>query len=464
MGVAVSSWPLARAVSQAGQLGVVSGTAIDVVVARRLQDGDPGAHLRRALDAFPVPAMARRVLDTYFRPEGRAAGERYRTVPMFTLAPPLALQELTVVANFCEVFLAKEGHDGLVGINFLRKIELPIPFGCLGAMLAGVDYVLVGAGSPADLPELLRRLSLRQGVALPVHPQGTTSAHGTFAIRCSPRALLGDGPPLPRPQLLAIVASDELAAGLAGQAATRPDGFVVETATAGGHNAPPRGPRRLTASGEPVYGDRDAVDLASIDRLGLPFWLAGACGTPEDLLLAQHSGAAGIQVGTAFAFSIESGMADQLKRQVLGDLAGGGGGVRSDWRVSPTGYPFKVLQAPGTLSDAAVVAGRPRVCDIGALRSAYRKVDGTIDYRCPAEPEATYHRKGGREANTEGRQCLCNGLLATAGLPQRRPHGYAEPAIVTAGDDFRAVAALAGSPAVPYPARAVVDYLLGRAA
>lgn len=33
MGVAVSAWPLARAVAETGQLGVVSGTGIDVVVA-----------------------------------------------------------------------------------------------------------------------------------------------------------------------------------------------------------------------------------------------------------------------------------------------------------------------------------------------------------------------------------------------------------------------------------------------
>lgn len=53
MGVGVSSWQLARAVAEAGQLGVVSGTALDVVVARRLQDGDPGGHVQRALAQFP---------------------------------------------------------------------------------------------------------------------------------------------------------------------------------------------------------------------------------------------------------------------------------------------------------------------------------------------------------------------------------------------------------------------------
>ena len=58
MGVGVSSWRLARSVSRVGGLGVVSGTALDVVLARRLQDGDPGGHMRRALAAFPEQGMA----------------------------------------------------------------------------------------------------------------------------------------------------------------------------------------------------------------------------------------------------------------------------------------------------------------------------------------------------------------------------------------------------------------------
>ena len=50
MGAGVSDWRLARAVSVTGQLGVVSGTALDVICARRLQDGDRDGNIRRALD------------------------------------------------------------------------------------------------------------------------------------------------------------------------------------------------------------------------------------------------------------------------------------------------------------------------------------------------------------------------------------------------------------------------------
>ncbi len=62
MGAAVSGWPLARAVSRLGQLGVVSGTALAMVLARRLQLGDPGGELRHALAQFPFPAITARVL------------------------------------------------------------------------------------------------------------------------------------------------------------------------------------------------------------------------------------------------------------------------------------------------------------------------------------------------------------------------------------------------------------------
>ncbi len=44
MGVGVSGWELARKVSMHGQLGVVSGTALDTILVRRLGKGDFGAH------------------------------------------------------------------------------------------------------------------------------------------------------------------------------------------------------------------------------------------------------------------------------------------------------------------------------------------------------------------------------------------------------------------------------------
>lgn len=464
MGVAISGWELARAVASRGELGVVSGTILEVVMARRLQLGDEGGHMRRALAAFPYPEIAERIVDTYFVPAGKAEVQPFKKVRTFTIEPDDALVELTVAANFAEVYLAKEGHDGLVGINFLRKIELPIPCSLYGAMMAGVDYVIVGAGNPKDLPPMITRLARHEPVSLPVRVQGLRSSDDDVAIGFDP-ALIHQGRPIDvsRPSFLGIVASVDLAAGLAALPEP-PDGFVVEAPTAGGHNAPPRGPRVTDDLGQPVYDERDEVDLEALREVGLPFWLAGSFGTPQGLADALEVGAAGIQLGTAFAFSAESGLVAAVKREILSQAVSGGVQVRADWRVSPTGFPFRVVDVPGSLSDPEVYDDRRRVCDLGALRTPYLTENGSIGYRCPAEPLVAYSRvKGGREQNTEGRACLCNGLLATAGLPQYRVNAeYEEPPIVTAGSDFRAVADLMRQ--VPdgvafYSAGDVIDYL-----
>ena len=82
MGVGVSNWRLAQAVSRLGQLGVVSGTALDSLFVRRLADGDQGGYMRRGLDAFPFPEMARRIWQEYFIPGGKPADAPYPAIPM----------------------------------------------------------------------------------------------------------------------------------------------------------------------------------------------------------------------------------------------------------------------------------------------------------------------------------------------------------------------------------------------
>ncbi len=462
MGVAVSDWRLARAVSLTGQLGVVSGTAVEVLLTRRLQSGDPGGHVRRALAAFPRHEVARWILDSYFVEGGIAADARFAQVPRHTLASSVRLQELTVAAGFAEVFLAKEGHSGTVGINFLRKIELPLPATLYGAMLAGVDYVLVGAGSPADLPGMIRTLARHEPVTVSVKVMGARSDDNVGGLTFDPATVLPQRPAnLPRPRFVAIVASSDLARGLADNQETRPDGFVVEGAAAGGHNAPPRGPRRVDELGQPVYDERDVVDLPDILALGLPVWLAGGYGTPEKVCEALALGASGVQVGTLFAYSDESGFDAGVKAQMRERAVAGGLQVRADWRVSPTGFPFRVADIPGTLTDITVREARMPVCDLGVLRTAYLRTDGEVDYRCPAEPIAQYVRKGGREMNTEGRLCLCNALFASAGFPQRRPGGACEAPLVTSGTDLGPVVHLIGATDGPgYSAAEAVAHLL----
>lgn len=416
MGVAVSSWPLARAVARVGGLGVVSGTALDTVVARRLQDGDPDGSVRRALDHFPDPAMAARVCDRYFRPDGRPPGRSYVPVPKLLLHQSRRGQELAVVGNFVEVWLAKEGHDGPVGVNYLEKVQMATPAAALGAILAGVDYVLMGAGLPREIPRLLTDLADGRPGGVGVDVQG---AEEPYRAEVDPSDLLGVPlPELRRPRFLAIISSAVLAAYLARDAATCPDGFVLEGPPAGGHNAPPRGRLVLDEAHQPVYGPRDDIDLAKVTAVGLPFWLAGSYGTPARVAEALEAGAAGVQVGTLFALSEESGLSEDLRARVHEELAAGTLNVRTDPDASPTGFPFKVVRLAGTLSDAEVYDERTRQCDLSYLRTPYLDGNGYIGYRCPAEPEHMYQRKGGALEDTVGRRCLCNALTVNVGLGQ----------------------------------------------
>ncbi len=459
MGVAVSGWKLARTVSLLGQLGVVSGTALAVVLARRLQQGDPGGELRRALDHFPFPQIAKRVLEKYLISGGKAAEAPFRLTAMPVLDPQPALIELTVVSNFVEVFLAREANTGVVGINFLEKIQLPNLPSIYGAMLAGVDYILMGAGIPRQIPGVLDAFAAGQPAQMRVDVEGSLPGEEHFS-KFDPATFCPGAPPaLKRPNFLAIVSSATLAMTLAKKSNGRVNGFVVEGPTAGGHNAPPRGAMQLTEGGEPIYGVRDVPELEKIRALGLPFWLAGSYGRPGKLAEALALGATGIQVGTPFAFCEESGIRPELKQAAISAAIENRASVFTDPVASPTGFPFKVAQLGGTLSENPLYLNRGRICDLGYLRHLYRTPDGGLGYRCPAEPEEDFVRKGGGMEETIGRKCVCNGLPSTVGMPQEREEGP-ELALVTAGDDLRELAAFLPPGKNSYSAADVLARLL----
>jgi nitronate monooxygenase len=459
MGAGVSDWRLAHAVAAAGHLGVVSGTGLDGILVRRLQDGDPDGDIRRALDSFPIAGVADRILGTYFIEGGKGSGERYRSKPMPRVKPSRNLVELMVAANFVEVNLAKEGHDGLVGINYLEKIQSPHLPSIYGAMLAGVDYVLMGAGIPMAIPGVLDRLNEGLPVEYRLDVKGALRGE-TFTMSFDP-VEFGDGtlPPAPRPKFLAIVSSHVLATALVRKASGRVDGFVVEGPTAGGHNAPPRGKVQLSLDGEPIYGDRDIPDLDVFRNLGLPFWLAGGYGEPDQITAALALGAAGVQVGTAFAYCEESGFTAETKRRVVELSKAGRAKIYTDPVASPTGFPFKVVELEDSLSNRAVYEKRSRICDLGYLRTAYRRDDGTVGWRCPSEPVEDYLRKGGSEADTIGRKCLCNSLIANIGLPQVQRNGDVEGELITSGDDVAGVARFLPAGSDTYRAIDVINYL-----
>jgi nitronate monooxygenase len=265
---------------------------------------------------------------------------------------------------------------------------------------------------------------------------------------------------LERPKFLAIVSSNTLATTMLRRASGRVDGLIIESPTAGGHNAPPRGKLLLNAAGEPIYGERDQVDLAGLRALGVPFWLAGGYGNAKSVRYALDQGAAGVQVGTAFAFTRESGLRPDLKQALIAQATTGTGEVFTDPVASPTGFPFKVALLQGSYSDPEVAAARTRVCDIGLLRESYATPDGKIGYRCSAEPVANFVAKGGKVEDTVGRKCLCNALLANIGYAQVRKDQSVEPPLITIGDDLNTVAQFLAPGRTSYGAADVVASLL----
>lgn len=457
MGVAVSDWRLANTVARAGQLGVISATGIDTVLVRRLQDGDPEGHMRRALAAFPIRRAADHFLTKYFLPEGRAPGQPYALLPMYKQVVRREREEAQMLGAFVEVWLAKEGHDGLVGANLLTKIQRPNLAALYGCMLAGVDYILMGAGIPREIPPALDAFAEHQKASLKMDVLGLEEGRTEY-ITLDPADYWDGATPIPvrRPAFLAIVASNSLATMLARKGCGGVQGFVIEGPTAGGHNAPPRGTMVLNEAGEPIYGERDVVDLAQIAELGLPFWLAGGEGWPDRLGRAKAAGAAGIQIGTLFAFSNESGFTAELKRSVLESALRGEVAVRTDPLASPTGYPFKVVTWSGD-KDAGIP--RKRICDLGYLRTAYVRDDKKIGFRCASEPIEDYVKKGGDIADTTGRRCLCNSLMANINIGQFREDGFQETQLLTSGDDLTMIAEfLQGR--TSYSATDVIEYLL----
>ena len=500
MGVYVSNWRLARTVAMERPgvtAGTVSGTALDVVYVRLLQLGDPGGHVRRALSAFDArfgTDVGLRIYERYFIEGGKPPEARFRSAPMQIVrsedgstafaAPngasaPTALKldssivELLIATGFAEVWLAKDGHDGRIFINFLNKIDLPLIYTMYGAMLAGVDGVIVGAGNPDGLPAICSQLAnqdkVSRGLAVLYASPGEH-----YAIAFDPHEVAGGAfaqARLKRPAFLAIASLEELVMALVESASEAPDGFIIEHHTAGGHNANPIGPMKKDEDGQPIYGERDEADLAIIRSLGLPFWLAGGYGSHDRLQEALAAGACGVQVGSIFALTEESGMKPEYRSAILKELRNGtdDASLVKTTIFSPTGFSFKVVQLKDTLSEEDVFEARRRTCDIGLLQQrGLSKPDEegtrTMFQRCAAAPIESYVSHRGMERNTEERRCLCNGLLASVGLGQikKLSGGWTEePAIVTLGNRLEGVRRLSRQGQTPYHVRDVVTDILG---
>lgn len=461
MGIGVSSWRLARRVAQLGEVGVVSGTAVDTVVVRELQDGDP--HDRcAALRAYPDQEIVDYLIDRFYIEGGKSDADPYRLLPIHRFTPKIRSQRILSAATFSEVHLAKEDHNGVIGLNLLGKLKR-YTLACLyGAMLAGVDRVFIGAGIPTEEAKQIPKLAAGESARLRLDvdtAQAPDDIDDSFHYELDPADLLPDPPQLDAPAFYPIVSSDLLARILDKKL---PDGlihgWIIEGPVAGGHNAPPRN-KKTDDEDHPIYDERDIADLDQVAALGYPFYLAGGYGSPEKLREALDRGASGIQVGSLFSLAEESGYPPETTRTLIQAIHNGDASIRTDGRVSPTGFPFKVIEMEGTLAEPDLYEERTRICDLGYLRTPYVDEKGRLQGRCPGEPVDDYVRKGGDAADTEGRGCLCNALCANIGHAQVQKWDAERP-LFTGGDALVDLP-LGSSDDPHYTAQDVIDYLYG---
>ena len=357
MGAGVSNWRLARAVSWLGPTGRRGrhGPRRDPVAPPAGWRPGP-ATSAGPWSTSPFPDMARKILDAYFIPGGRDPAQPYLICPACIRSRRnIPAQELCIAANFVEVFLAREGHAGPVGINFLEKIQMPHLPSLYGAMLAGVAVVIVGAGIPMEFPAAIAALAGAPAGDLQPECGRRPARASPSVMTLDPATFHGVRPPLPplaTPAFLPIVSSSALATMLVRRVQGDMAGFIIEGPLAGGHNAPPRGQMKFTADGQPIYGSRDVVDLEVFRQLGLPFWLAGAYGTP-----GEAAGSPAPLAPPACRWARPSPCAwnpalrRTLRRALVAKALAGNAKVYTDPKASPTGFPFKVAELEGTLSD-----------------------------------------------------------------------------------------------------------------
>jgi NAD(P)H-dependent flavin oxidoreductase YrpB (nitropropane dioxygenase family) len=422
MGIRVSGWALANATARLGALGVVSSVGLRHIVIDEIEAGDEDAiALART---FPLQDYVDELLA--YAPGGPKHGS---PVPLDSPDPKKGTlpKRLSVICAYIEVMRAKRGHGGRVGINVMWKCALTALPSIYGAMLAGVDALLCGAGVPMELPDIIARIQRGEDLSYsPLHGTGTNAA---LAIAGDGSAeLLRESEP---PKLIPILSNFAFPKRIIDiwsreYGGARPFAFVLEHHEAGGHNAPPRN--------KVSFAEADEIDsyFDKVRDLGVPVYVAGAGDRRADFVRWTERGAYGLQVGSRFALCDESGMRRDLKDAVITRNASGEGAVQTSDRMSSTGYPFKYAPIDGTLSDPGVYAGRKRICNRGYLLQSHIETTaagGTREtYICSAMPEKQYARLGGNPDELPGRICLCNCLISTVGLLNEH-----EPALVTLG-------------------------------
>lgn len=305
MGVGVSLYPLARAVAREGGLGIVSSACLDRLVTKRTG---------KKINAYEA-----------------------------------AYEEIS----------QSKIEKGFTGINVMTALMRDYNDSVKGALDAGADAIISGAGLPLGLPAIQ---APKDTALIPI-----VSSARALDIICKKWEKLG----------------------------YRPDAVVLEGPLAGGH-----------------LGFRiDHVDLESnkLENLlppvkdmamkygDIPVIVAGGVYTHADIVRFMGMGADGVQMGTRFLATEESSATEDYKQSVVRareeDI------VVAHRPGSPCGLPFRVIKQSPMYQSSLKGLRKPK-CDKGYVLQKDAEGKYTV---CPAK--------------VDNRQyfCICNGLLSSSG-------------------------------------------------
>jgi nitronate monooxygenase len=305
MGVGVSLYPLAKAVAREGGLGVLSSACLDRLVSKRDN---------KKLNAYE--------------------------------------------AAYEEISLSKV-KGGFVGINIMTALVRDYSDSVRGALDAGADAIISGAGLPLNLPA--------------IQPPKDTAL---IPIVSSARAL-------------------DIICKKWGKLGYQPDAVVLEGPLAGGH---------LGFRADQVDLEENRLEnlLPSVKEQAMksgdfPVIVAGGIYSHEDIVRYMNMGADGVQIGTRFLATEESSATDAYKQAVVAakeeDI------VVANRPGSPCGLPFRIIKQSPMFVSALKRARLPK-CDKGYV--LLKDAEGRFSV-CPA-----------KESN-ENYFCICNGLLSSGG-------------------------------------------------
>jgi nitronate monooxygenase len=285
----------------------------------------------------------------------------------------LARKVGTYEAAMEEMSLARAG-GGFAGMNIMVALVRDYEDSVRGAIDGGADAIVAGAGLPLNLPA--------------IHPPGDTAL---IPIVSSSRAL-------------DIICKKWERLGY------RPDAVVLEGPLAGGH----LGFRldEIELESNRLENLLPPVKDSAMKHGDFPVIVAGGIFTRADIDRFLGMGADGVQMGTRFLATEESGASPAYKQAVVD--AGPEDILVADRPGSPCGLPFRVLRRSPMYVSSLTRARKPK-CDKGYVLQ--RDATGHLT-RCPARFD-------------DGSSfCICNGLLSSGGY-----NGDVEEGLYTTGSN-----------------------------